>query len=59
LVWSGDDGSVQGTWPPSSYAEKLLSGDGIVVTGNLARALVAKPWWRVKKSFGRDLVIEN
>jgi hypothetical protein len=36
--------------------EKLLSEDDIEVTGNLARALVAKPSWRVKKSPGRDLV---
>jgi hypothetical protein len=36
--------------------EKLLSGDGIEVTRDLARALVAKPWWQVKKSSGRDSV---
>jgi hypothetical protein len=36
--------------------EKLLSGDGIEVTGDLARVLVAKPWWQVKKSPGRDSV---
>jgi hypothetical protein len=33
-----------------------LSGDGIDVTGDLTRALVAKHGWRVKKSFGTDLV---
>jgi aminoglycoside N3'-acetyltransferase len=37
--------------------EKLLNGDSIEVTGNLAKALVAKSWWRVKKSLGRDSVI--
>jgi hypothetical protein len=37
--------------------EKLLSGDGIEVTGNLAWALVAKPLWQVKKCTGRDLAI--
>ncbi|RLM94223.1 hypothetical protein C2845_PM08G19200 [Panicum miliaceum] len=41
LVWSGDDGFVRGTWRPPSFVEKLLSGDGIEVTGDLARALVA------------------
>jgi hypothetical protein len=41
LVWSGDDSFVRGTWRPTSFVEKLLSGDGIEVTGNLARALVA------------------
>jgi hypothetical protein len=37
--------------------EKLVSGDGIEVTGDLMRVLAAKPWWQVKKSPGRDLVI--
>jgi hypothetical protein len=41
LVWSSDDGFVRGTWRPPSFTEKLLSGVGIEVTGNLARALVA------------------
>jgi hypothetical protein len=31
--------------------QKFLSGDGIEVTGNLAKVLVAKPWWRVKEGF--------
>jgi hypothetical protein len=37
-------------------SEKLFSGDGIEVTGDLVRASVGKPWWRVKKSPGRDSV---
>jgi hypothetical protein len=49
-VWSGDEGFVRGTWRPPSFMEKLLNGDGIEVTGDLATALVAKYWWRVKKS---------
>jgi hypothetical protein len=57
LVWSGDDGFVLGTWRPSSFIEKFISGDGIEVIGDLARALVGKPWWRVKKSPARDSVI--
>jgi hypothetical protein len=56
LVWSGDDSFVRGTWRPPSFVEKLLSGDGIEVTGDLAWALVANPLWQVKKSSGRDLV---
>jgi hypothetical protein len=28
-----------------SFVEKLLSRDGIEVTGDLARVLVAKLWW--------------
>jgi hypothetical protein len=56
-VWSYDNGFVQGIWKPPSFLEKLLSGDGIEVTENLARVLVAKPWRRVKKSPERDLVI--
>jgi hypothetical protein len=40
LVWSGDDGFVQGTWRPP-FMKKVLSGDGIEVIGDLARALVA------------------
>jgi hypothetical protein len=31
-----------------SFVEKLLIEEGVEVTGDLARALVAKPWWRVK-----------
>ena len=27
LVWSGDDNLVRGTWRPSSFVEKLLSGN--------------------------------
>jgi hypothetical protein len=45
-----------GRGDPPSFAEKLLSRDGIEVTGDLARVLVAKLWWRVKKSSGRDSV---
>jgi hypothetical protein len=56
LVWSGDDGFVRGTWRSPYFKKKLHSGDSIEVTGNLARVLVAKPWWRVKKSSGRDSV---
>jgi hypothetical protein len=41
-VWSGDNGFVWGMWRPPSFMEKLLSGDGIEVTVNLARVLVAK-----------------
>ena len=26
LVWSGDDNLVRGTWRPSSFVDKLLSG---------------------------------
>jgi hypothetical protein len=55
-VWSGDDGFVRGMWRPPSFVEKLLTRDGIEVTEDLARALVAKAWWRVKKSSGRDSV---
>jgi hypothetical protein len=58
-VWSGDDGFVRETWIPPSFMEKLLSGGDIEVTGDLVRALVAKPWWRVKKSPGRDSVIRK
>jgi hypothetical protein len=36
--------------------EKLPSGDGIKVTVDLARALVTKAWWQVKKSPERDSV---
>jgi hypothetical protein len=36
--------------------EKLLVGDGIDMTRNLARAFMVKSWWRVKKSSGRDSV---
>jgi hypothetical protein len=42
--------------PHPSWRSSLVES-GIKVTGNLARALVAKPSWRVKKSSGRDLVI--
>jgi hypothetical protein len=42
-MWSDDDGFVRRTWRSPSFIEKLLSGDGIKVTGDLARALVAKP----------------
>jgi hypothetical protein len=53
---SGDDGFVRGMWRSPSFVEKFLSGDGIEVTGDLVRALVAKPWWRGKNSPGRDSV---
>jgi hypothetical protein len=55
-VWSSDDGFCAGDMETPSFVEKLLSGEGIDVIGNLARALVAKPYWRVKKSSGRDSV---
>jgi hypothetical protein len=38
------------------FVEKFLSKDNIKVIGDLARALVAKPSWRIKKSSGRDSV---
>jgi hypothetical protein len=41
LVWSGDDSFVRRMWRPPSFMEKLLSGDGIEVTGDLTRTLVA------------------
>jgi hypothetical protein len=41
------------------FLEKLLSGDGIEVAGDLARVLTAKSWWRVKKSSEKDLVAEK
>jgi hypothetical protein len=43
LVWSGIDGFVRRMWRPSSFIEKLLSGDGIKMTGDLVRAMVANP----------------
>jgi hypothetical protein len=58
-VWSSDDGFVQETWRPPTFVEKLVSGDGIEVTGDLAWALVAKPLWQVKKSSGRDLMTKK
>jgi hypothetical protein len=39
----------------SSFTKKLLSGDGIEVTRDLARVLVARLSWRVKKSPEKDL----
>jgi hypothetical protein len=48
-VWSGDDSFVRRRWRPPFFVEKLLSGDGIEMTADLARALVAEHWWRVKK----------
>jgi hypothetical protein len=41
LVWSGDDGFVRGTWRLPSFVEKLLSEDGIEITGDLARVFAA------------------
>jgi hypothetical protein len=55
-VWSGNDSFVRETWIPPFFMEKLLSGDDIKVTGDLAWALVAKLLWHVKKSTGRYLV---
>jgi hypothetical protein len=49
LVCSGNDGFVRGTWRPPSFVEKIFSGDGIRWSGTWR-----EPWWRVKKSLGKD-----
>jgi hypothetical protein len=57
LVWSSDDGFVRGTWRPSSFVEKFLSGDGIEVTGDLVRALVASQEESRKKFGDREAIL--
>jgi hypothetical protein len=57
LVWSGDEGFVRGSWTPPSFVEKFLSGDGIEVTGDLARALVASQEKSRKRLGDREAIL--
>ena len=56
LVWSRHRQLCAGDVETPSLVEKLLSRDGIKVTGELGVSLSGKPLWQVKRCHGRDLV---